>query len=550
MPDADNGLVMDLRPGAKRPPAMGCRGMVSAPHPLAALAGVDVLARGGTAADAAVAMAATLAVVYPHMTGIGGDAFWIYFDAASGATRCYTGSGAAAQLADLHFYRARGLVAIPERGPLAALTVPGAVDAWFAIHQRSGKLELDSLLAPAIRYARDGVPISRSVALSLVEEYEWLRADDSARVVFLAAGSQSHRHVGDILFQPALARTLEMIARDGRGWFYQGEGAALLEGWAKGSESPLRAADLASHDGIGCEPIEAAFAGLRSITTPPNSQGFTLLLTQAIYENFLRDQRVEDVSPALIHAAVEASKLAYAERDRYLGDPRSHPLPLEVLSADYARLQAERIDPYRAAEIASAASASAAGDTAYFACVDGEGNAVSYIQSLYYRFGACTLVPELGVLLQNRGIAFSLDAGRPTSLVPGRLPRHTLMPAMLLDEEGRPRVVYGSRGGDAQPQIALALSIRMAQLGHDAQRAVEEPRWRLVRRSNSPWEVILERRAGPACIAGLQARGHKVVVGPEWDELMGHAGAIVVDRKRGVLLGGADPRGDGIALGI
>jgi len=520
--------------------AASVRAMVTAPHALAAEIGARALADGGSAADAAVAIGAALAVVYPHMTGIGGDAFWLYFDSATGATVAYNGSGAAAALADVSYYRRRRADSIPTRGPGAALTVPGAVDAWFAIHERFGRLDVRQLLGPAIACARDGVAIAPSVARALIEEREWLGRDDGARSAYLGAT--------ETLVQSALARTLEMIAAEGRAWFYEGPAAAAISAWAKRAGSPLRVEDFAEHRGFAAEPAAGSFAGLDSLVTPPNSQGVTLIAAQQIFEAFAGSEVPAEGSAELLHAAIECAKLAYVDRDRLIGDPAADSGALaEFISKGYASRQAATLRWDRAAP---ANPATAESGTTYFACVDPEGNAVSYIQSLYHHFGAAVLVPEVGIVLQNRGIAFTLDDNRARSLAPRRRPFHTLMAAMLMSG-GKPRIVYGSMGGDAQPQIGLALAIRVALHGCTPRRAVEAPRWRWYGTGvGAGGRVAVERRVGDACVDGLRARGHELDVLGDWEESMGHAGAIVIDRDTGKLSGAADPRGDGAAIGL
>jgi gamma-glutamyltranspeptidase len=532
-----------LPPAGARSPAMATRFMASAPHALAAAAGADVLRSGGSAADAAVAMAATLSVVYPHMTGIGGDLFALYYDARSGETAAYNGSGAAAALATVDRYAANGMRAIPERGGPSALTVPGAVEGWFALHERFGRRDIPRLLEPAIRYARDGVPVARSLARSLAEERHLLLEDDGASAVYGAGLG-----IGDLLVQPALAKTLERIASDGREYFYRGEGAAAIDAYCRRIDSPLRADDLAAHRGEWTAPLASEFRGFASLTTPPNSQGLALLLAQALYEERVGEDRPADGSAPFVHVTVEASRIAYAERDRYVGDPRAMPgPPARLLSRDWARSRATAIHANRVGK--SGPIAVDAGSTTYFACVDSDGNAASVIQSIYQHFGAAVVVPELGIALHDRGCWFTLDEGNPRSLVPGRRPFHTLI-ANMLQRGGRPEVVYGSMGGDGQPQTGLALSIRIAERGMDPQAAIDAPRWRYGRSAiDGEPEVLIESRVGAACIAGLRARGHRISVAGEWEQAMGHAGAIVIDRDRGVMFGGADPRGDGAAIG-
>ncbi|MBV8171997.1 MAG: gamma-glutamyltransferase family protein, partial [Candidatus Eremiobacteraeota bacterium] len=510
-----------LGPSGFRPSGRSVRAMVTAPHALAAQAGLDTLRSGGTAADAGVAIAAALSVLYPHMTGIGGDAFFLYYDAATRGVSAYNASGASAALADQAFYERAGASSIPAHGGLAALTVPGAVDAWLALHDRFGRLPLEKLLEPAITHARSGAPIARSFARGLFEEHELLVRDDGARPLYAA---QSEYAIGEPFVQPALAKTLENIAAQGRSWWYEGEAAAQVEKRARSVGSPLRATDFAAHRGFYCAPLRSRFGRRVSLTTPPNSQGIVLLLAQNVNDVTSAREELALGSAAHAHYGIEAIKLAMEDRDEWIGDPRYLKPPFEELLSDgRARVRAGDIDPYRARPERDAAAKriASAGDTTYFACVDEAGNALSMIQSLYFHFGSCVGVPELGIVLQNRGCSFKLDEGRPTSLAPGRLPFHTLMAAMLLDDD-KPALVYGTMGGEGQPQTNLQVSVRIAERGIDPQTALDAPRWRHGRTWGEHIAgVAIEARAGEACIAGLRARGHNVIVTGDWEESMG-----------------------------
>ncbi|HZV79871.1 MAG TPA: gamma-glutamyltransferase family protein [Candidatus Binatus sp.] len=538
-----------LAPSGFRPSARSGRAMVTAPHALAAQAGLDVLRAGGSAADGGVAIAAALSVLYPHMTGIGGDAFFLYYDAKTKQVSAYNGSGASATLADRAFYLGAGVQSIPAHGGLAALTVPGAVDAWLALHDRFGRLPLSLSLESAIRHARTGAPIARSLARGLHEEHELLADDEGARPLY---ASKPRYEIGERLVQPALATTLERIAADGRSFWYEGEAAQLIEKRARAAGSPLRAADLASHRGFYTDPLRSTFGRHIALTTPPNSQGMVLALAQNINDVTVEGYEFELGSAAHAHYGIESIKLAFEDRDEWIGDPRYLKPPFEELLSDKrARVRAGDIDPYRASVPRSHKKRRASGgDTTYFACVDDAGNALSMIQSLYFHFGSCVGVPELGIVLQNRGCSFTLDEGRSTSLAPARLPFHTLMTAMLLDDD-RPALVYGTMGGEGQPQTNLQVSVRIAERGIDPQEALDAPRWRYGRTwGDQVPGVAIEARAGAPCVAGLRARGHHVIVTDDWEESMGHAGAIVIDRARGMLVGASDLRSDGAALGL
>jgi gamma-glutamyltranspeptidase len=532
-----------FEPNGMRPAARAYEGMVTAPHALAAECGIALLRDGGNAADAIVGVAAALAVLYPHMTGIGGDVYFLYHDARSGQTSGYNGSGAAAQRATLQRYSERGLRRIPERGGDAVLTVPGAVDAWFAMHERFGSLDMERIVAPAVAYARNGAPAARSYAGALHRLRDVLAADEGARALFVEQGPAK---IGERFVNARLGETLAAIGRHGRAWFYEGEGAARIGHYCERIGSPLRAEDLAAHHGFFTEPIGGQFFGSDSLTVPPNSQGIALLIAQQIFET-VRDGQANPGSAADVHAGVEAIRLAYADRDRHVGDSDESSGWEPMLSMDHARARARRIDPNAALPRPNAPADR--GDTSYFACVDRAGNAASFIQSLFLSFGAGVVVPELGIPLHNRGIAFELSQGALRSLVPRRRPFHTLMPCMLL-RDGKPWLVYGSMGGEAQPQIALQVSTRIARDGYDPQAAIDAPRWRWgTDAADEPASVHVEARIGDACVAGLRARGHDVHVLANWDESLGHAGAIVIDASTGTFIGGADPRGDGAAVG-
>lgn len=517
--------------------------MVTAPHASAAQAGVTVLQDGGNAADAIIAVAAVLSVVYPHMTGIGGDAFFLYYDAAGGRIYGYNGSGAAAGLATPERYA--GLSSIPERGPLAALTVPGTVDTWFALAERFGSRPMHEILAPAVALAREGAPAARSFAAATQRLRETLASDPAASELFVRDGPAQ---TGNIWRNPRLGDALEAIGREGRSWLYEGEGARSIDAHATRIGSPLRGADLAAHAGFFCDPIVGSFFGFESLTLPPNSQGLTLLIAQQTYEAYAGSTQPDPGSPAQVHAAVESIRLAITDRDGVVGDPEGPADWKRVLDLDHARVHARRIQPYET--LSSLEPALDRGDTSYFACVDDTGNAVSFIQSLFHGFGSGVVVPDLGMLLNNRGTAFELGASGIRRLAPRRRPFHTLMPCMLA-RAGEPVLVYGSMGGDAQPQIALQISTNIVANGLDPQAAIERPRWRYGKDApHEPARLHVERRLGEACIAGLRARGHDVEVLGHWEESMGHAGAIWIDREHRVLTGGADPRSDGLALGL
>jgi len=534
------------------PEARGPRGMVAAPHLLASQSGVAALRAGGNALDAAIAAAATVAVVYPHMNGIGGDNFWLIWDAKAGRLLALGGAGRSANAASIDWYAARGVRdAIPARGGLAALTVPGAVDGWWQAHRYSATamgspLGWDDLLADAIAYAAGGFSASAGQRRPPPREPDLFGPSASAEIRrdlwplyhpdALARGP---------LVQRNLARSLEMIRDGGPEGFYRGELARSLAAAAAAAGSPLSAEDLAAHRSEWVEPLMLPFGGGMAASFPPPTQGMSALALLGLAEGFdLAGLEEADY----IHVLVEAIKLAFADRDRHLTDPAAMAAaPAELLAPErLARLRG-RISRRRA--MAPEAAAAAGGDTIAIVTADGAGNAVSVIQSLYYTFGSGLLAGDTGIVLQNRGAFFSLDPRHVNALAPRKHTMHTLIPSMYL-EGGRPRMVYGTMGGEGQPQTQAALLTRRLRRGHGTQACVEAPRWLYGRTWGVATRALsLEGRYPVSLARDLSERGHDVKRGEEWDDLFGHAHAIWLDKAEGGLCGGSDPRADGGALG-
>lgn len=530
-----------------RPVTLARNGMVASPHYLASAAGLRVLQDGGNAVDAAIAVNAALAVVYPHMTGAGGDAFWLTYDARAGGVHALNGSGRAVSGADRDFFRTRGHTAIPTRGPLAAVTVPGAVDSWCAAHERFGALPLARTLEPAIGYARDGYAVCASHADCLHQVGDMLAQYGGTRTALLPGGRPPR--AGDVVRLPELAETLEAVAEKGRAGFYEGPVAAEIAASVQRAGGLLTIEDLAGHRSDWVEPVSTTYRGYDCYQHPPNSQGFAHLMMLNILEGY-DVAGMGDGTAEYLHALVEATKLAFADRDRHLTDPDFGDIPLaDLLSKDYAAELRERIDPARADGPSPAGAP--AGDTTCSVVVDRDGNAVSVIQSLYHECGSGFVAGDSGVLLQNRGSFFSLDDEHVNRLEPGKRTSHTLMPGMLV-RDGRPLMVYGAMGGEGQPQTSTALVTRVVDFGYEIQRAIDGPRWLFGRTwGEETRDLRVESRFSDTVLAGLGDRGHPVRVVDEWDGVMGHAQGIHLDRSRGdvVLMGGADARGEGIALG-
>lgn len=527
--------------------------MVSTPHTLASSAGVDILRDGGSAVDAAIGINAVLAVAYPHMAGLGGDGFWLLAP-PDGEVQGINASGPAGSAASRSFYS--GMDAIPERGPAGALTVPGAVDGWRLAHDSYGHLPWERLFRDAIGLAEDGVPVTAKLARWIRRDEDVLTADARAERTFLVDGTPPA--TGTQLRQPDLATSLSTIATEGpRKGFYEGElAAAFCAGL--GSTSPLTAADFAGYRASWVDPLSISYRGYTAHGLPPNTQGLTALQLLGLLDG-LDVPEWGDTTAAYYHNMTEATKLAFADRDAWITDPDSLSIPTDALLApEYLRDRRSAIsstaatgeDPEPGIKPPghNPADDDPGGDTCYFAVVDDSGLAVSAIQSIYFDFGAGVVAGETGIVPQNRGAYFSLDPESVNALEPGKRPFHTLIPAMLT-KDGEPWLVYGTMGGEGQPQTQAALVTRMVDYGYDVQQAIEAPRWLYGRTWGAESRSLsLEKRVPDEVFAELEDRGHRVSVGRGYDETMGHAQAIRV-HEDGTLSGGADPRGDGSAIG-
>ncbi len=536
---------MPLGGQAPRPAALGGAAMVASPHHLASATGLDVLRAGGSAVDACIAMNATLGVVYGHMCGPGGDVFAQVWDPRDGRLTAINGSGRAGEEVTIEAYAARGLVEIPARGVLAANTVPGAVDGWARLHERFGRIAWDRLFAEAIRLADTGAPISEAYREAAVE----LATELGTAVAGEGVPGGRAPGPGATLRQPDLAASLRLIAGGGPDPFYRGDLAARLVDGLRAAGGLLTRADFAAHRSDWVEPLRTTYRGLEVTELPPNTQGLATLLILNLIET-VDVRALGDASPDLIHLFVEATKLAYEDRDRWVTDPDTLEVPYErLLSKDYAAERRALIDPGRAAHPGAPRGGAGEGDTVYLCAVDPDGMACSMIQSLYYELGSGFVAPGTGIVLQNRGCYFRLEPDHPNALAPRKRTFHTLIPAMAL-RDGRPVLLFGSMGGEGQPQTQATVLTRIVDVGLDVQAAIDAPRWRHGRRwGEARPAVALEGRISEATAAELRRRGHDVErVGP-WSSEMGHAQAIAIDRDAGVLSGGADPRSDGSALG-
>jgi gamma-glutamyltranspeptidase/glutathione hydrolase len=529
---------------AGRPATLSPHGMVTSPHALASHAGADVLKQGGSAVDAAVATSATLSVVYPHMTGIGGDAFWLIYDAARDAVRYIDGGGRATSLGSIDALSRRGHAEVPYRGPLVGtLTVPGAVASWTMAHAAYGRLPLARCLDAAIGHARDGFQVSPRLAQWFETVREELAKSPEAAAIFLTGKS--------VLANPDLARTLQAIASDGWYGFYAGDVASELVRWSQANDGFFTAADLAAQVARWGEPLKGSYRDVTIYETPAPTQGFAVLQMMNLLEPF-ELHRQPFLGADAVHLMVQAKQLAYHDRDRHLADPRFADVPMDrLISRAHADARRPLMDPARAIPWDRIPSeGSLAGDTVYIAAVDRDGNAASLIHSLYGGFGAAVVAGRTGVVLQNRAAYFSLDPRHPNRVEPGKTPLHTLI-ASLGFRNGKLWSVLGCMGADGQPQIHLQAYLAMIDHGRDIQQAVEMPRFLSGRFAiGQPRDMLhLEARFPAATIDELERRGHTLDRWGDWNELAGHAHGITIDPVTGMRAGGADPRSDGEAVG-
>ena len=526
---------------------MALRGMVTSPHHLASQAGLAVLREGGNAVEAALAACSACAVVYPHMNGLAGDGFWLIHEPGK-APVCIDASGAAGGGADPAAYRARGLKEMPSAGPLAAATVPGVVSGWQSALEASarwgGGLPLSRLFEEAIHHARHGVAATRIVSASMEERRAAL-----FRQPGFAESFGAWAEPGRILRQPGLAALLESLAATGLDDFYRGAVGRHLGEELRKLGSPVTGADLARHRSVRRRPLSLAVAGATLYNAPPPTQGLTALMIAGLFDRLKlgRGARARFGVEAL-HGLVEAVKPAYEVRDRHITDPVHMTVHAATYLADpVLRRMAREIDPGRAGPFG--APSQAEGDTAWLGVIDGQGRAVSVIQSLRQAWGAGLAVGEFGLLWHNRGIGFSLDEKSANPLTPGRKPFHTLAPAMARFKDGRV-MSFGTMGGDGQPQTLSALFARYGLYGESLQQAVTAPRWRLDPTPVSPvGRLLLESRFGADVEMALTRLGHSVEMAAPYDARMGQAGALV-RHENGLIEGAADPRSDGTVAGF
>jgi gamma-glutamyltranspeptidase/glutathione hydrolase len=520
-----------------RPDVAGREAAVVSEHPLATAAGADVLRRGGNAIDAAITMAAVLSVVRPHMNGVGGDAFMLIRDARTGRVRALNGSGRAGSRATPELFREHALDRVPSSGILT-VTVPGAVRAWADALSEAGTITLAQALAPAIRYADEGFPVSTVLAQDIGAARRRLEADPEMMRTFLPGGNVPA--VGSLLRQPELARTLRAIAEHGPDAFYTGESAQRLVAFMKAEDGLLTAPDLEKHTSTWQEPLWSDYHGYKVGVLPPNSQGLSILLQLNMAEPFDLVKMGHN-STDYVHTLVEIKKLAFRERDRHVADPAFSNVPVaRLISKEYARELAASLSANTAA---GPAAARGDGDTVFLCVIDKDGNAVSMIESLFNSFGSGRMVPGTGIVLHNRGSGFTLEPGHPNIIAPGKRPYHTLTPSMILRPDNSVYMLAGTPGADGQPQTILQVFHNITFFGMTPQQGVEAPRWR----SYPNGDLELEPGFPQDVYAALAARGHRVRKLDGRSAELGSAQVILVDAN-GVKRTGADLRREAYAI--
>jgi len=520
--------------------------MVVAPHHLASQAGLRVLQEGGNAVEAMIASASTIAVAYPHMNGLGGDNFWLVHSAGKPVTGIDACGGAAA-LATRDFYQQNNCKQIPDRGPLAALTMAGTISGWDKAYQHSqqhlgGKMPLSRLLEDAIHYAREGIAVTDTLANNAAGKLDQLQDQPGFAERYMPNGKVIEE--GSRLKQTTLANTLEALTTRGLEDFYRGELAVSMAEDLEKVGSPIRLDDFNRHQALTPKPLSLDVAGHTVYNMPPPTQGLASLLLLGVYDR-LGITRGETVD--YVHAIVEATKCAFRIRDSQVTDPDYMQQPAEsFLNEQLIDELAERVDSKKAAPWPEP---SQHGDTVWLGAMDKHGNTVSFIQSVYWEFGSGVILPNTGITWQNRGTSFSLNPASHNTLEPYRRPFHTIQPAMAQLSDGRV-LAYGTMGGEGQPQTQAMLFTRIAMNNMPVQEAITAPRWLLGKTwGSTATNLRIENRFEPAFYEQMIAMGHDVEVVGAYEEFMGHAGALL-RHTDGLIEAGADPRSDGSAAGF
>jgi gamma-glutamyltranspeptidase/glutathione hydrolase len=518
------------------------RGIVSTSQTLASQAGAQVLARGGSAMDAAIAANAALGIVEPESCGIGGDLFAIYWDAKTGKLTALNASGWAPKALTTDVLKGLGHTKMAKEG-IQAVTVPGAVDGWGKLHARFGKLPWKDLFQPAIYFAEHGYPVTELIGAAWAMEREKLAKDANAARVFLPGGEVPK--VGQMFRDPQMASAYRLIAEEGPAAFYRGAIAKAILKTSDRLGGKMAAADLAEFSSEWVQPLAVDYRGWKVYELPPNGQGVGALEMLNILSLFPLGS-YEPRGADELHVQMEAQKLAYADLERYVADPRFAKVPAAgMISMEYARERAKLIDLKKAhCEPTPGTPPEVHGDTIYLSVVDREGNIVSLIQSLYDHFGSGVAVDDFGFILQNRGALFTLDAAHPNALAPRKRPFHTIIPAFM--EKGDVHIGFGIMGGLNQAQAHAQFVSNVVDHGMNIQEALEAPRF--TRKVFEGCEFSIESRIPKEVRDQLEARGQKLKVLGAFSSDMGGGQVVVHDSKTGVNYGASSPRKDGAAV--
>ena len=531
---------------SRRSSVYGRNGTVATSQPLATAAGLEILAKGGKAADAAVAAAAALNVTEPGSTGIGGDMFALYYSAETKQVTALNGSGRAPAALTLDRLKKEGFSTELPPFHVHTVTVPGACAGWFDLIEKHGSLPMTEILGPAIRLASEGFPVAP------LSSESWQRGARNQ----LQSAPNGHEltidgrgpRPGEMFRNPNLARTFEMVARGGKSAFYEGEIAEAIVGVIRDAGGCMSAEDLASHLSTWEEPISITYRGLRVYECPPNGQGITALIALNLLEGF---DLASLASPSTerLHLMIESMRLAFADSRWYVADPTFSNIPVkELLTKDYARARRKLIDLKHATIDSKHGTPVNSSDTVYLSVVDKFGNACSFINSNYWGFGTGIVPKGFGFTLQNRGHNFRLDPNHPNRLEPRKRPYHTIIPAMVTREDGSLYASYGVMGGFMQPQGHVQVLAALVDDGLDPQSALDQPRF-CIDAEEAGGRVALEEGIPTHVFSALEMMGHPVYSVSGYDRsLFGRGQVILRDPETGVLCAGSDPRGDGCAM--
>jgi len=517
-------------------------GIVATSQTLASRAGADVLERGGSAMDAAIAANAVLGVVEPMSCGMGGDLFALYWNAKTGHLTGLNSSGWAPKGLTVEFLKGKSFYAMPQDG-IQSVTVPGCVEGWSQLHKKFGRLPWAEIFRPAVYYARNGFPVTEIIHEHFKDSYSTLNLDENGRRVFLRDGIAPA--VGDIFKNPDLAKALQLVATGGADAYYRGPIAKAVLRVSDKLGGSMAAADLADFHAEWVEPISTDYRGWKIYELPPNSQGLAVLEMLNILENFpLPDYHLSGVEA--LHWKIEAQKLAYADLQRYLGDPRFGPVPVpELISKNYAAERAKLIDGQKASCDARPGNPlKSAGDTIYLSVVDRDGNIASLIQSVYLSFGSGIVADPYGFHLQNRGGLFDFDPESPNVLAPRKRPFHTIIPAFM--EKGYTHIGFGIMGGLNQAQAHVQFITNVIDGGMNIQGALEAPRF--TKLDFGGCNLYMEKRVSQEVRDKLTDMGHVISVVSEYSGRVGGGQAVIHDSKTGVNYGASSPRKDGAAI--